>query len=92
MEHAPAFAEPCAALERCLQVFFPVQCSCHATGTPQLLVAMIFEVLQMRSLEPLAAEILETQLTRVQCRIIGGAAFTPTCLAHQFATSLLFVK
>ena len=83
MEHAPAFAEPCAALERCLQVFLPVRCSCHATRTPQLLAVMMFEVLQMRCLEPLAAELLATLLTRVQCRIIGGAAFTPTCLAHR---------
>ena len=85
MEHAPAFAEPCAALERCLQVFLPVRCSCHATHTPQLLVTIMYEVFQMHCLEPLGAELLATQLTRVQCRIIGGAAFTPTCLAHQFA-------
>ena len=91
MEHAPAFAEPCAALERCLQVFLPVRCSCHATRTPQLLAVMMFEVFQMLCLEPLAAELLATLLIRVQCRIIGCAAFTPTCLAHQFAALLLFV-
>ena len=91
MEHAPAFAEPCAALERCLQVFLPICCKCRATVTPQLIAVIEFEMFQLCCVEPLAAELFETLLTRVQCRVIGCTAFPPTCLAYQFAASTFVV-